>query len=64
MALLARWMPYVKVLLIRDNPGRMTLESIYEVLDVSVFDRSLIEVDPRRSDFDIPESPSVRPARK
>jgi lipopolysaccharide biosynthesis protein len=47
LALLDRRMPYVKVHLLRDNPGRVRLAPIYEAMEHAGYDLGLIEIDPR-----------------
>lgn len=49
--LLERKMPYVKLLLFRENPSRVPLEPIFSELDVAGFDRTLIELDARPPDI-------------
>lgn len=45
--LLRRRMPFVKVALLRDNPGEQKLEPVYDFMQRAGYDSSLIELDAR-----------------
>ncbi|HEX4478087.1 MAG TPA: rhamnan synthesis F family protein [Polyangiaceae bacterium] len=51
LELLKQKMPYVKLLLLRENPRNLPLEPVFAAMDAAGFERSLIEIDARPPDF-------------